>query len=839
MKTKASIFYFAAILILLLNSPFLWSQDTSISKIDSLINLLDKQEDEEKIGTYNQLSVEYKTLSPEKSVKNAEEALSLAEKLNNKQGKADALYNIAEAYYYSYNDQKALEFYDKALKMEEDLGDDAQLSVILNSIGLIHMFSNDIQEAKRELFEALEHAKDAKDKVKQADVMISLGRVYKKLDSTHTALNYFRDALNHYMKADHNEGVASSYNRIAIIYMNNAKYDSAIVLYEKSLKIRQQLDNKESIGTTLTRMGNVYILWSKYEKALSIYQEALNIFEELNYNMGIASCLNNIGLIYENLERPKNAIEYHNRALEKNREIGGQKEIANSLNNLGNNYVQLAMDSLGKVFGEKWIDTIRDKRIADKITALNKALDYYTESLEIRKAVNDQRGVASSLNNLGIFYKNCGDYDKAVKYYKDALDINEKMGNHGEVVVNLHAIGEIYYLMDQYDKSLDYLNRSMEMAKEYNFLNTMKEISNKISNVYVKKNNYQKALKYYKEFSSIKDSILNKENLKIIQELQTKYETEKKEQALKLQKTQIKKQKMTIYFFIGGFFVILLFSVILYRQIRLTKKANRELEEKNDLITEQKKEITDSIQYASRIQSAILPPIDFVSELLDDYFILFRPRDIVSGDYYYINEANGRVIVVAADCTGHGVPGAFMSMLGIAFLNEIVNQKKQLTASTILNELRNHVIKSLHQSKESGGSQDGMDLALYIIDYENMKLEFAGANNPLIMVRDNEIIQTKGDSMPIGIHVKADQPFQNHEIELKKGDRLYTFSDGYQDQFGGPKGKKFMIKRMKNMFVEIHQKPMEEQKEILNTTIEDWMKNTAQIDDIILIGIKI
>ncbi len=839
MKPNLNIVIYCVILFAVFSDFFICAQEKAPGNIDSLTALLDHQKDEEKIKTYNILAKEHLSVSPEKSIEYAEDALELSEKTGDKEGEANALYNIAEAYYYNYDDQQALEYYNKALHVQKELGDNAKTSDILRSIGMIYMFLNDQEQAKTHFFDALNYAKEAKDKEKQAAVMISLGRFYDRMDSNKIALNYYRKAQGIYSKINDEEGLANAYNMIASLFLAGSKYDSAAYLFEKSLEIRRQHESKEKVGVTLIRLGNVYIKWAKYEKALTIYQEALDIFNKIEYAMGIASCLNNIGLIYESLERTQLAIEYHKRALEQNRRIGRPKDIANSLNNLGNNYVQLAQDSLKKEYGADWIKDITDKNVAKNIPELQKALNYYTRSLDIRKDINDQGGVASSLNNLGIFYKNCGDYNKAVDFYKQALEINEKIDNQGEVVVNLHAIGEVYLLMERYDEALEYLYQSLKMAEEYNFLNTMKELSEKISKVYAKKNNYEKALEYYMQFSSIKDSILNKESLKIIQELQTKYETEKKEQALELQEIQINKQKMTIYFFIGGFLIILLFSVFLYRQIRLTEKANKKLEEKNELITEQKKEITDSIQYASRIQSAILPPMDFVSELLEEYFILFKPRDIVSGDYYYINESDGKAIVVAADCTGHGVPGAFMSMLGIAFLNEIISQKKDMHANTILNELRDHVIKSLHQVKDSGGSQDGMDLALYIVDYKNMKMEFAGANNPLIMIRDNEIIQTKGDSMPIGIHDRAGQSFTNHEIELKKGDRFYTFSDGYQDQFGGPKGKKFMIKNMKNIFLDIHQKPMKEQREILDNTIEDWMKDTEQIDDIILIGIKV
>lgn len=270
-------------------------------------------------------------------------------------------------------------------------------------------------------------------------------------------------------------------------------------------------------------------------------------------------------------------------------------------------------------------------------------------------------------------------------------------------------------------------------------------------------------------------------------------------------------------------------------------KQKDEIEKQKEEIEEKNNDIMDSIKYAQKIQTALLPPEQDMSRLGLDGFILFLPRDIVSGDFYWIGQKNGKAITVAADCTGHGVPGAFMSMLGISFLNNIIGGAKEVKASEILNELRSQVIKHLRQKGHEGEQKDGMDLALHIIDKENNKIEFAGANNPLILIRNDEIIQIKADRMPIGIHERADEPFQNHEMEVFSGDVLYTFSDGFQDQFGGPDNKKFMIKKLKELLVGISKIPMEEQKEILRTTFFNWIKSgaTEQIDDVIVIGIRI
>ncbi len=273
--------------------------------------------------------------------------------------------------------------------------------------------------------------------------------------------------------------------------------------------------------------------------------------------------------------------------------------------------------------------------------------------------------------------------------------------------------------------------------------------------------------------------------------------------------------------------------------------ANIEIEAQRDLATaqrdkiyQQKKEIEDSIYYAQRIQQSLLPSRDFLDRLLPEHFIFFKPRDIVSGDFYWANYIREKLIITAADCTGHGVPGAFMSMLGIAFLNEIVNKQEQIDASIILNQLRNEIIQALGQTGAEGEAKDGMDMALCIIDPKQKTLQFAGANNPLYHIRKKELMETKGDKMPVAIHERM-PPFTSHTISLESGDALYLFSDGYADQFGGTRGKKFMYKAFKNLLTEISVKSMSGQAEILEKTMADWQGTYEQIDDMVIIGIRI
>ncbi|MDG2332080.1 MAG: SpoIIE family protein phosphatase [Flavobacteriales bacterium] len=264
-----------------------------------------------------------------------------------------------------------------------------------------------------------------------------------------------------------------------------------------------------------------------------------------------------------------------------------------------------------------------------------------------------------------------------------------------------------------------------------------------------------------------------------------------------------------------------------------------ELEKQKMRIEELYKDVTDSIKYAKRLQDSILPPDSQIKKLLPESFVLFKPKDIVSGDFYWMEETNGKIHLAAVDCTGHGVPGAFMSLVGANALDIAVQGKDTNTPAEILNELNRITSESLNKSEANSKVRDGMDLAMVSFSKDFKTMEYAGANNPLYQIRGDEVMQTKADKFAIGSFKHGDMHYTNHQIDIEEGDMIYLFSDGYADQFGGVKGKKFMYRQFRDTLLSIKQLPLQEQCEILNTKIENWRGNYEQIDDILIIGIRV
>jgi len=424
------------------------------------------------------------------------------------------------------------------------------------------------------------------------------------------------------------------------------------------------------------------------------------------------------------------------------------------------------------------------------------------------------------------------------------------------ISVYLTIMSDIYLKQNDINAALTYTNRSLELASAYGLKDQIGDAYLQLSKLHEQLGNQGEAFTYYKNHILYRDSVKNFESIQQMADMRTDFEVAQKQIEVDLLTRQRKNQKIINILAAVAILLIILLAIGLYRRYIFIKNTNvkirtqrDEIEEQRDLLethrdllVHQKNEIIESINYAQRIQSAMLPPESYFSELLNEHFILYKPRDIVSGDFYWIKQVKQYIVLVVADCTGHGVPGAFMSMLGMSNLNEIVQRRGITQAKDVLNELRIQIKHALRQEGKRDESKDGIDMAICVLDRENRQMQYAGANIPLYLIRNvedrPELMEIKPDRMPLAYYQSEDTSFTNHDVRLEKGDTFYMFSDGFVDQIGGKQKKKFLSKNFKSLLVEIHDRPLHDQREILELTISDWMGETSQIDDLLVIGVR-
>ena len=675
------------------------------------------------------------------------------------------------------------------------------------------------------------------------------------------------EALERALRISENAGdkekVSTCYLNIGIVKHTLGLYDEAIEHYFKSLETAEEANFKRGIARVYNNLGIVYFDQGSYEKSIDSYLQALKIFEELGDKTNMSACYNNIGLVHSEQRTYDKAIEYYQKSLPLKEEIGDKRGMAICYSNIGN--------------------------ILNIQTSYDKAIDFHNNALRLFEEIGNKRGVASSYHNIASINVTRGYLDMANDYYLNSLrlyeELDDKMGvaNAGVGIANLNIsrADSVSLTGEQKLKYLDlavaYGNKSLENAREMKLLPTIRSSADALMKAYTKLGNYRKAVEFAGIFIAAQDSMFMEDKTRAIQEMSARYETEKKQQQIELQESQliakdavIKQQKTFRNALIGGITAIGIIIVLIanaYRQKRrdnkkiieqnekileankelkqlneITNRQNHELKELNEITNQQKEEIISSIQYAKKIQSAVLPPETYITELLNENFIFYKPKEIVSGDFYWVRQVKHYIIVVAADCTGHGVPAAFMSMLGISYLNEIVQRREVTQANQVLNELRKEIKQSLRQTGKREESRDGIDIALCIIDTKTNRMQYSGAYSPLYVISNNNgesvLKEFKADLMPVGVHFSIDKSFTNHEIQLEIGDTIYISTDGFTDQVGGTDHARFGSKNFKKLLTDIHDRPMYEQKEILDQTLNKWMGEHPQRDDILVIGAR-
>jgi serine phosphatase RsbU (regulator of sigma subunit) len=444
------------------------------------------------------------------------------------------------------------------------------------------------------------------------------------------------------------------------------------------------------------------------------------------------------------------------------------------------------------------------------------------------------------------------EYEKAFPYFKQALEIQRHLKNNNyNLAICLFSIGANYASRSDFKNGNEYMHQALDLSKELGAKTLLKFGYAALAKTYEDQKNYELAYHYQTLLSDIKDSISNSETAKHVNDLMAQYESEKKQKEIALltkdseiKSLQLNKNKlwtitMALVFAVA---ILLVFSLagIFYSRFKIKQKANVLLEHQNVEMAQQKKEITDSINYAKRIQESILPPDTYWQDNLPDSFIFYRPKDIVSGDFYWLERKNDIVCFAAVDCTGHGVPGALMSVVGFNLLTQAVNEMNLTIPSDILKHLDQGVTKTLRQSEEGKGVKDGMDLSLCSLNLRTNELQYAGAYNSLYYISNGEFKEIKSDKFPIGVNLdgKVDN-YTNHTVQLQKGDCVFLFSDGYADQFGGSKGKKFKYNQLKELLHKNYLLPSEIQKQELGKIFDTWKGGLEQVDDVLIIGVRV
>ena len=701
-------------------------------------------------------------------------------------------------------------------------------------------------------------------------------------ESPDSALFFLEKAQDIASKENNEKQIAEINIQLADLYNYSLElHQKALHLYSEAEKYYKKVNDKEKLLHIYQTKGYIYEKTSDFDNAGKYYLSALKLIGDDN-QLQKARVLNSLGTLYFNQKNVDGALEYWKQALEIVDTLNFKKGISAILTNIGNAYLEYYTEDDTSTFHY-----------------LEEAKNNYFKALKISEELKDSVAIYYKYTSIANLYITKKSYNLALAFHKKAYHIAQTTKNSYNQVQSLINISSVLYQEKKYLKAEKFLKQAEKISLENDYKLLLQKIYGSLYSINKKLKNYDDAFYYSEAYDSLLTTIYDSTIAKNFSENEKKYNYELREKEnLKLkaqnaiQEERNAKQRVYILGMSAGILLLITLAFVILRGYQQKRKANelltiqkQQIEEKNeeltilndriakqrDLVEAQKnqiehihQELTHSIEYAQRIQSSILPHEKILDDAFSEHFILFKPRDIVSGDFYWFSSYNNISIVTVADCTGHGVPGAILSMLGMSFLHEIVQKEGTVRPDKILCRLREEIINSLQQRGLVGEQKDGMDMAIIAYDHKNSKVQFAGANNPLYIITDNELqineesanavklfddsksktqnskllYEIKPDKMPIAIYEKMND-FTCHEITIKKGDSLYLFSDGYADQFGGAKGKKLKYKPFKRLLLENSDYPLSKQGEILDKFITEWKGDYEQIDDICVIGVKI
>ncbi len=611
------------------------------------------------------------------------------------------------------------------------------------------------------------------------------------------------------------------------LYVETKNFDRKKALFiAKEILFIAQKKAKKDIVYANNLVGIAFMDLEQNDSALHYYQTGLDIAIEKKDSLYMSKIYTNIGAIQFYMGDLDKGFEYMQKSADIEMEMGNLEGATISYLNMGAIYLQLE--------------------------DYENARGSLEQSIQFGDYIDDKENLVDAYYNLAILEMKLDNTKEGEKLFFKCLEIYEEMGDYVGVSDVYRGLAHSFQKQNDYHTAIVYDKKSLEYALKIDNASSVVYAYSGLAQSYEELGNYRMAFENIREQSAWEDTLQSRENRNRLIEMQEKYNSEQtaKENEILTQKAlitdlelvnnqkELTKSRIIIWSSIFGLALLVILAFTLYNRNVIKQKANLQLQEANDIINEKNQDITSSLHYASKIQEALLPVKENLG-MFTDSFIMLKPKDIVSGDFYWYSEVEGKKIIAAVDCTGHGVPGAFMSMIGNTFLHEIINEKKIITPGTILNELREKVISAMDQNGMDGSRRDGMDMSLCMIDETSNTLEFAGANNPIYLVQDEKIVEIKGDKKPVGYMPEKSDDFTNHSVKVNTGDIIYLFSDGYADQFGGSKGKKFKYKQFRELLLANCQKSMQDQKEILSNRFVEWKGQLEQIDDVCVIGIKI
>lgn len=599
--------------------------------------------------------------------------------------------------------------------------------------------------------------------------------------------------------------------------------------------------------------------------ALTFAEQQLELVDRVGYEAARIPANDNLAHLYNRLGNYEAASEYLLRSLEAYRTKKDTAGMIVSGFGVGNVLFELKQFAQARDYWTECYELSRAKNdtvkwgqaavnlglVCTKLDLTNESETHYLEFNELAGLKPEdpyfRSALAATQGDLALLYMKQGKIQDAKLYFRRVLSASQDRKHNITDLLGLSNCMKLQNLPD----SMFYFIRQAEMVLADNFSpQEAIDVYSTLAEAHAHVGHSDSAYRYMQQAFELRDTLITNDGLEAIAEMRTKFETERVENEAKISVLQADaraaEQKLYTWFSLLGIGVLVLIALLLVRVNRIKQRANRQLQEANIFIESQRDQIqqintnlTDSIDYAKKIQDAVLPSDARINEGLKEAFVLFKPRDVVSGDFYWYHEAGDQVFMAAADCTGHGVPGAFVSMVCQGLLNKIVVENKETNPAAILQLAHAGILDSFTKESTRTKANDGMDIALTVWDKKTSQLHFSGAMNPCYVVRNGELMEMDANRHGIGGIAEADYQFEGHTMQVETGDMIYLSSDGYKDQFGGPKGKKFMTSKFKKLLVSIADQQIDEQCASLQTTFIDWMGVQEQIDDVLVTGYRI